>query len=85
MLDAMRSAIPIILKACTVQLSDFLLKLMVSALRIMLNGSSREVSNTTVLISHSATNTQAKLSSRSHCIVTRFPPAVVYHEHCTSF
>lgn len=43
MLDAVRSSTPITLKTCSVHLPDFLLKLMVSALRSVLNGSSGEV------------------------------------------
>lgn len=62
-LGAARSSTPIILKTCSVHLFYLLLKLMVPALRIVLNESSEEV-KTTVLISHPFTNTQANLTSR---------------------
>lgn len=60
-LDAARSSLPIMLKTCSVHLSDFLLKLMVSALRSVFNGSSGEVSKTTVLISRPVTQHTGKL------------------------
>lgn len=47
MLDAARSSTPI-LKTRSVHLSDFLLKLMISALGSVLNSSSGEVSKTPV-------------------------------------
>lgn len=62
-LDAARSSTPIILKTCSVHLSYLLLKLIVPALRIVLNGSSEEV-KTTVLISHPVRNIHANLASR---------------------
>lgn len=74
-LDAARSSTPIILTT-SVHLSYLLLKLMVPALRTVLNGSSEEL-KTTAVISHPVTNIQANLASRWYSIVMPFTSAVV--------
>lgn len=82
--DAARSSTPIILKTCSVHLSYLLLKLMVPALRIVLNESSEKV-KTTVLISHPVTDIQANLASRWYSIVMPFLSAVLCFGLHTSF
>lgn len=84
-LDAARNSTPIILRTCSVHLSYLLLKLMVPALRIVLNGSSEKV-KTTVLISHHVTNIQANLASRWYSILMPVLSAIPFLLGlCTNF